>query len=297
MQPHRFGRQRTASVRTLLISDVHLGCKHSQAAECLRFLRSYTPQTLYIVGDFIDGWKCNKGWQWSTECDEIVALIESWIGGGVRVFYVPGNHDSFLRQQRYRRLLPEMMRSVQIADEFIFESAHGWRFLVTHGDRFDFFETKIQWVSKGTSSLYDAILSLNWWYCWYRRALFGQAKSFAASSSSSLSVTTNPYAVCATLKDRVKRGVRFISRFESSISRHALLRGCEGVICGHIHTPDIQRDGQSIYLNTGDWVENCTGLVEHLDGAIHLESAFLPPRQLVLEPHPRCRANANDSAA
>ncbi|MEM9645127.1 MAG: UDP-2,3-diacylglucosamine diphosphatase [Planctomycetota bacterium] len=260
----------TTSIRTLLISDVHLGCKHAQTEAFLSFLRSYRPKQIYLVGDFIDGWKCNRGWHWTDECDQILDHLAKLIREGTEVFYVPGNHDSFLRNSSYQSWLPEAFANVRIADEFVYETVGGWRFLVTHGDLFDWFETRAQWISKGTSWLYDAILSINRW-------LTSQRGDDAA----------NPYAACAAIKHRVKSGVRFISRFEDAITRHAHSRRCEGVICGHIHTPDIVRDGSTLYCNTGDWVENCTGLVEQHDGTICLVSKYKPSQSLALGTHQR----------
>lgn len=253
------------AVRTLLISDVHLGCKHAQAGQFLRFLDSYHPEKLYIVGDFIDAWKINSGWYWSDECHAIVQRLRQFADAGVEMFYVPGNHDSFLRNSSSREMLPSGFPSLRIANEFVYETLRGWRFLVTHGDLFDFFETRAQWISKATSFAYDSCLSLNWWMHYFL-----------------LDDDRNPYGVCASLKDWVKRGVRFVSRFEERILHHALDRGCEGVICGHIHTPDIVQTDSMVYCNTGDWVENCTGLVEHQDGRLQLASLYGENRDLLL---------------
>ncbi|TWU64873.1 UDP-2,3-diacylglucosamine diphosphatase [Crateriforma conspicua] len=266
------------SVRTLLISDVHLGCKHAQVKACLDFLQSYQPEQIYLVGDFIDGWKCNKGWHWPDECNQILNHLEQLIREGTEVFYVPGNHDAFLRNADYLRMIPEAFSQVKIADEFVFETLQGWRLLITHGDLFDFFETRAQWVSRATAGVYDFVLSLNRWV--NRRR-----------------VGSNPYGACAFLKDRVKRGVRFISSFESSIMQHARQRRCEGVVCGHIHTPAIVRRKDSIYFNTGDWVENCTGLVEHHDGTIRLESTYGTPKTLQLNPHERLAMRTRSASA
>ncbi|MEP1648079.1 MAG: UDP-2,3-diacylglucosamine diphosphatase, partial [Rhodopirellula bahusiensis] len=114
-------------------------------------------------------------------------------------------------------------------------------------------ENNAQWLSKGTTTIYDACLCLNRWYhkTWQHR-------------------DRNPHGVCSVLKDRVKRWIRFVSGFESKILNHARQNDCDGVICGHIHTPDIVKGNAMWYCNTGDWVENCTGLVERHDGQLHL---------------------------
>ncbi|QDT02225.1 UDP-2,3-diacylglucosamine hydrolase [Rubripirellula lacrimiformis] len=263
-------------VRTLLVSDVHLGCKHSQSKEFLNFLQGFAPENIYLVGDFIDGWKINTGWHWTQDCDNVISHLIELTRRGTKVFYVPGNHDAFLRSSVLRSALPDEFSRVEVANEFVFETLAGWRFLVTHGDLFDCVEMQAQWLSKGTSALYDACLSLNWWLHRY---------TFAESC--------NPYGVCAVLKDRVKRSIRFISNFESKILDHARLRDCDGIVCGHIHTPDIVTTDSMWYCNTGDWVENCTGLVECHDGQIQLVRRYdediildLPARQSPDHPLP-----------
>lgn len=261
-------------VRTLFVSDVHLGSKHAQAKRCLEFLRSYQPERVYLVGDFIDGWRTHHGWHWNDQCTDVMDHIEGWMSQGAEVFYAPGNHDAFLRQANGHDLILEKFAGkfagVQIADEFVFETIHGWRFLVTHGDLFDVVETQAQWISKATSVAYDTVLSFN--------------RSFNQVIRRS---DKNPYGACAALKSQVKRAIRFVSGFESSIMQHAQTKGCDGVICGHIHTPNIVHKPDLLYCNTGDWVENCTGLIEHTDGRICLESVYGKPRSLELPPHER----------
>lgn len=273
------------AIRTLLVSDVHLGCKYSRSEEFLSFLQRYRPESLYLVGDFFDGWKINSGWHWTDVCDRIVEHLFELTECGTRVFYTPGNHDSFLRRSTFQSLMPAGFPSVKIADEFVYETLHGWRFLVTHGDLFDFFETRAQWLSKGSSWFYDSCLGLNRWI---------QQRFLAADR--------NPYGACAVLKGRVKRGVRFISRYEAKIIRHAIASDCDGVICGHIHTPVLKNSQHGVYCNTGDWVENCTGLVEHHDGQLQLVSRYDEPQTLTLRreqrrPGPQRRSGAEAATA
>lgn len=262
------------SVRAIFISDVHLGSKHSQAARCLEFLRAYEPEVVYLVGDFIDGWRSNQGWTWTEECTQVIDHLEEMMRHGTRVFYTPGNHDAFLRERDGHRQVVQKLSGkfaqVQIEDEFVFESIRGWRFLVTHGDLFDVVESQAQWISKFSSIAYDSVLSINRW-C---NRVAGRGRK-------------NPYGLCATMKSQVKRVIRFISGFESCITRHAHGRGCEGVVCGHIHTPNIIDNQQLLYCNTGDWVENCTALIEYHDGSMQLRSTYAQPMTLDLAVHPR----------
>ncbi|WP_231602702.1 UDP-2,3-diacylglucosamine diphosphatase [Neorhodopirellula pilleata] len=261
-------------VRTLLLSDVHLGSKHTQTAQCLDFLKSYQPEQVYLVGDFIDGWRTAHGWHWTPLCDEVMDYFEDLMAKGTKVFYTPGNHDAFLRDIDGHNLIMEKFAGkfadVEIADQFVFETVRGWRLLVTHGDLFDVVETQAQWVSKITSIAYDVILSCNRLvnHCVGRRH-------------------RNPYGACAWLKSQVKRAIRFCSGFEPNLMQHARAEGCEGVICGHVHTPNMIHRPHLLYCNTGDWVENCTGLVEHHDGRISLDSIYGKTRTLELPQHHR----------
>ncbi|MCO8121213.1 UDP-2,3-diacylglucosamine diphosphatase [Stieleria sp. TO1_6] len=268
------------AIRTLLVSDVHLGCKHARTEEFLRFIERYRPDTLYLVGDFFDAWKINSGWHWNELCDRIVDHLIKLVDDGTRLLYTPGNHDSFLRQSAFQAMLPASFPAVKVADEFVFETLHGWRFLVTHGDLFDFFETKAQWISKGSSAFYDSCLSLN---RWVQRRFLGQDR--------------NPYGACAVVKGRVKRGVKFISRYENKIMQHASNRQCDGVICGHIHTPVIKQSNSILYCNTGDWVENCTGLIEHHDGGLQLVSRYGEAQSLPLPRRTVCFATKDPNSS
>lgn len=245
-----FGRQ----VRTVFLSDVHLGSRHSQCDELLEFLDGLSPERLYIVGDFIDGWELKRSFRWLPCYSRLLLRLTALAERGTRLFYVPGNHDSFVKDQTLTAGVIDRLGFVEIADEFVFETADRRRFLVTHGDRFDIVEQSAQWLSVGTTGLYNTILSANWWLS----RLMGRRGQ-------------SPYRLCAILKNRVKAAIRFISRFENLLIAHAKQQGCDGVICGHLHTPAIvHRDGVT-YCNTGDWVENCTALLEYADGSLELE--------------------------
>lgn len=241
-------------VRTAFVSDVHLGATHAQPDAFLEYLNQLHPESLYIVGDFIDGWKLRSGFRWEPVCSRILTRLTQLQSLGTRLFYTPGNHDSFLRSDSFVRSLDGRFAGVEIADEFQFTSADGQRFLVTHGDLFDVVECGAQWLSRLSSSIYDPLLSMN-------RLTSRLLKRHDRS----------PYAFCAKLKKRVKQGVRFISGFEDRLLEHARTNRCDGVICGHIHTPAIVHRRGMTYCNTGDWVENCTALVESHDGSLSLD--------------------------
>lgn len=234
------------AVRSLFVSDIHLGCKHAQAAEFLEMLERFEPRNLYVVGDFIDGWKLKRRWRWLPEYDRIFQRMMALKRSGTRLMYTPGNHDSFLRG------FLANFGVIEIQDRFIHEAADGRRFVVTHGDQFDRVEQSCQWLSLVASYAYDVLLTANWW----ANKLRGKKH--------------DPYAFCGAIKRRVKRLVKHVSEFEQQLLDDARGADCDGIICGHVHAPRITTIDEVAYLNTGDWVENCTALVEFDDGSFDL---------------------------
>lgn len=236
-------------VRSLFISDVHLGSKHTQAEAFLELLERYEPEHLYIVGDFIDGWKLKRRWRWKACYDRILHRLMSLKRCGTKIYYTPGNHDEFLRN------FIADYGIVDMRNEFVHQAADGRRFLVTHGDKFDKVEQSMPWLSLVGAYAYDNLLSINYWLNWAR----GKKH--------------NRYAFCGMVKRNVKRLVKHVSDFEGQLIEAAAERRCFGIICGHIHTPRIMQLDNLAYLNTGDWVENCTALVEFDDGTFELNRA------------------------
>ncbi|MEM9187131.1 MAG: UDP-2,3-diacylglucosamine diphosphatase [Planctomycetota bacterium] len=233
-------------VRSLFVSDVHLGCKHSQADGFLELLEKYEPRYLYVVGDFIDGWKLKRRWRWLPAYDRILQRLMALRRAGTQLYYTPGNHDAFLRG------FLANFGVIDIRDRFVHTGADGRRFLVTHGDQFDRVEQGMPWLSLAASYGYDVLLSANWMV----NKLRGKKH--------------DPYAFCGAIKRGVKRLVSHVSEFEQLLITNAREERCDGIICGHIHAPRIiQVDGLA-YCNTGDWVENCSALVEYDDGGFEL---------------------------
>jgi len=256
-------------VRTVFISDVHLGHKHSQGLPLIRFLEDLRPQSLYLVGDIIDGWALGGRSGWSETCTDVLRRLSEMADAGTKLYYTPGNHDAFLRDTSGLRFVTERFDFVEIADEFIFEAADGRKFVVTHGDLFDVFETSAQWISVLLSVFYNTCLSANRWLSVLLRRK-----------------NKSPYHLCSAGKRIVKRVVRFLSRYERSLSEYAQLKDCDGVICGHLHTPKIaERDG-FVYCNTGDWVEHCTALIEGNDGTLSLLQFYGNQASSVSRPRP-----------
>jgi UDP-2,3-diacylglucosamine pyrophosphatase LpxH len=244
------------TVRTLIVSDLHLGARYSQAENFLAYINTIRPEQVFVLGDFLDGWKIRARWHWRREYTGILRRLFDWAESGVELFYTPGNHDDFLRCPELSDMLSKSGVQVSIRDEFVFKSLDGRRFLAFHGDKFDTVETRFPWLSHALTHAYDPLLTLNSWTNWWR----GEPRG--------------PYALCAAVKYRVKAAVRFLSHFEEQLERYTRERGCDGVICGHLHTPRAAMLGRLAYFNSGDWVENCTALVERLDGRLVLESFF-----------------------
>jgi UDP-2,3-diacylglucosamine pyrophosphatase LpxH len=248
------------SVRTLVVSDVHLGSRHAQAEHFLTYLQQIRPEQLFILGDFLDGWELGFRWRWKPVYSQIINRLFDLAEGGTELYYTPGNHDQFLRCPEVARFLQKSGVCVNIRDEFIIRTQTGKRYLALHGDRFDTLEVEHQWFSVFLSYVYSPLLTINRWISKWMR--------FQGS----------PYRACATHKHHVKCAARFFSCFELKMYRYVQDRGCDGVICGHIHTPGIMTSDNITYINTGDWIEHCTALVEHHGGELTLES-FFPERQ------------------
>ena len=233
-------------VRSLFVSDVHLGSKHSQANDFLEMLEAHEPRHLYIVGDFIDGWKLKRRWRWHATYDRILHRLMELKRSGTKIYYAPGNHDNFLRGYLADYGV------IEITDRFVHQAADGRRYLITHGDQFDKVEQSMQWLSLIGTYAYDILLSTNYWLNWAR----GKKH--------------NRYAFCGVIKRRIKGLVKHVSDFEAQLIEAAANERCYGIICGHIHSPRIMHLDNLAYMNTGDWVENCTSLVEFDDGAFEL---------------------------
>jgi UDP-2,3-diacylglucosamine pyrophosphatase LpxH len=235
-------------VRTAFISDVHLGTRGCQAELLLDFIRHLECDTLYLVGDIIDGWKLKGGWYWPQAHNDVVQKVLRLARKGVNVIYVPGNHDEMVRD--YCGI---HFGGVVVARDAIHETADGRRFLVTHGDEFDGVVQHAKWLAFLGDWSYRTILMLNTWFNLARRRMgFGY------------------WSLSAFLKVKVKNALQFIEAYESAVAEEARRRGVDGVICGHIHKAEMRDIDGIEYVNDGDWVESCTAIVEHLDGSLEL---------------------------
>ncbi|MGB5948268.1 MAG: UDP-2,3-diacylglucosamine diphosphatase [Parvibaculum sp.] len=234
--------------RTLFLSDIHLGTPGCKADLLLDFLRHNDAETIYLVGDIIDGWRLKRSWYWTAAHNAVVQELLRKARKGAAIIYIPGNHDEALRD--YTGL---NFGGADIMGEAIHETADGRRFLVIHGDQFDSVVKYAKWLAHLGDRAYGAALALNNWLHEIRR-LFGL-----------------PYwSLSSYLKHRVKNAVEYISSYEAAVARSARERGVDGVICGHIHHAEIRAMDGVLYCNDGDWVESCTALAEDEEGTLSI---------------------------
>ena len=235
-------------VRTVWISDVHLGTPGCQAHALLHFLRTVECERLYLVGDIIDGWQLRRSWYWPQSHNDVVQKLLRKARKGTRVIFIPGNHDEFAR-----RYLDHTFGGIEVAEECIHVTADGKRLWVTHGDLYDGVIQVARWLAYLGDNLYEFTLRLNRWFNSWRARL------------------GLPYwSLSGFLKLKVKRAVSYVSDFEDALAREAVKRGAHGVVCGHIHHPEMRTIGSILYCNDGDWVESLTALVEDADGSLRI---------------------------
>jgi UDP-2,3-diacylglucosamine pyrophosphatase LpxH len=234
--------------RTIWISDVHLGTAGCNAALLLSFLKSTDSETLYLVGDIIDGWRLKRSWYWPDAHNDIIRRVLKKAKRGTKVIYIPGNHDEAARQ-----FIGLNFGGVQLLHDAIHETADGRKLWVLHGDAFDGVVLYARWLAFLGDYAYGLLLRLN--------TLVNAARRKLGFDYWSLS---------AFLKRKVKNAVEYVGRFEEAVIHAAQERHVDGVICGHIHSAEIRPMGNLIYYNDGDWVESCTALVEHMDGRMEI---------------------------
>jgi UDP-2,3-diacylglucosamine pyrophosphatase LpxH len=258
----------TNRVRTLFLSDIHLGSKGCQADQLLDFLRYYDANTIYLVGDIVDGWQLKSGWYWPQSHNDVVQKLLRKARKGARMIYIPGNHDEFLRDYYGTHF-----GGFEVVEDAIHVAADGTPYLVIHGDMFDIVIRHARWLALLGDKAYDFAIWINTYFNALRR---------------SLGFTYWSLSQWAKLK--IKNAVNFIGAFESALAGEARRRGVKGVICGHIHHAVVRRQGGFSYINCGDWIESCTAVLEHFDGSFELIKWVAPGRSLVLPDIPGTRA-------
>lgn len=236
-------------VRSVFLSDIHLGTRACQADSLLDFLREYSAEQTYLIGDIVDFWAMSRGIHWTQAQNTVIQKLLRRARHGERVVFIPGNHDEALRD--YCGIV---FGEIEVVAEWVHETADGRRFLLIHGDLFDQVTRHHRWVAVLGDKAYDLLVGINHRLSWVRRKL-GMAGYWSLAG----------YA-----KRKVKTALNFIFDFEESAVHHARERGLDGVICGHIHWAQIREIEGLCYVNCGDWVDSCTAIVEHFDGRLEL---------------------------
>lgn len=234
--------------RTIFISDFHLGSKGCQSSMLLDFLRNTRSDYLYLVGDIIDGWRLKNKWFWPQEHNDVVQKILRKARHGTKVYYVSGNHDELVR-----KFVPINLGEVNIVNETIHITADNKKLLILHGDKFDAIIRVAPWLAHLGDYAYDFAL-------WTNVTLNKIRKRLGYKY----------WSLSKFLKLKVKKAVSYINRYEEVVANYAYKKNMDGVVCGHIHHASDKIIGDVHYYNDGDWVENCSALVEHFDGKLEL---------------------------
>ena len=235
-------------VRTLFISDLHLGTPGCQAEALLAFLKAYPSERLYLLGDIIDGWQLRRRWYWPQSHNDVVQKILKRARKGCKVVFVPGNHDEFARH-----FTDHHFGGVEVLSEAVHTTLQGKRLWLIHGDHFDGVIQYAKWLAYVGDNLYELTLRLNTHFNSLRAKL------------------GLPYwSLSQYLKHKVKSAVSYVNKFEEAVAAEARHRGHDGVVCGHIHRAEMRDIEGTLYCNDGDWVESLSALVEHTDGRLEI---------------------------
>ncbi len=235
-------------VRSVWISDVHLGFRGCQARALLHFLHSVETDYLFLVGDIVDFWSLRKSSFWPQEHTNVVRSILGKAKHNTKVIYVPGNHDEIMREY-----IGYTFGNIEFHQDYVYETLHGKKLLVLHGDEFDAIVKHSQFIAKLGSWAYDKLLHINHYVNFFRRIF-----------------KRNYWSLAKYLKLKVKNAVNYIGSFESALAHLAKDRNVDGVVCGHIHHAEVRYINSVLYCNDGDWVESCSSLIEHKDGRLEL---------------------------
>lgn len=234
--------------RTIFLSDLHLGSKAAKADYLIDFLRHNEAERIYLVGDIIDGWRLRRSWHWPQAHNDVVQKLLRQARKGTHITYIAGNHDEFLRSFQGTHF-----GGIEVSDRAIHVAADGKRYLVIHGDQFDVIVHDARWLAYLGDRAYDAAIAIN--------RVVGLVRRLSG----------RPYwSFSSWAKVRVKKAVNFIGNFRTVLAQEARRENVDGVICGHIHHAEIETLGEINYINTGDWVESCTAVVEHFDGRFEI---------------------------
>ena len=234
--------------RTLWISDVHLGSVHCKAEKLLALLEQVECRTLYLVGDIVDVWSMQKRVHWPDSHTRVLRKLMKISHGDTRVIYIPGNHD-----QNFREFCGSEFGNIHIRQTAIHETQSGQQLLVTHGDELDF-AVRYSRLNRFIGDIaYDLLMGVNRRINQLREAL------------------GLPYwSLAKWVKVNVSQADAAIRAYQQAAVTLARDQALDGIVCGHLHYPHVQYFDGILYCNDGDWVENCTALVEDFRGELRL---------------------------
>jgi len=227
-------------VEIAVVSDVHLGTYGCHAKQLLTYLNSIQPKKLILNGDIIDIWQFNKRYFPKSHL-KVVKKIMTMASNGVEVIYITGNHDDMLR-----KFSDTFIGNMSIVDKLVLDldGKKAWFF---HGDVFDASIQNAKWLAKLGGYGYDLLILFNRLINWVLERM-----------------GKNKYSLSKRIKNSVKGALKYISDFEEVATDLAIENGYDYVICGHIHQPKMfireNIHGKTMYLNSGDWIENFTAL-------------------------------------
>ena len=245
---HPANEQDSNKYRTIWISDIHLGTAGCQADALLHFLKHNESDTLYLVGDIIDGWQLRKNWFWPQSHNDVIQKVLRKARKGTQVVFIPGNHDEAARQ-----FAGMTFGDIPILENAVHVTADGKRLWVVHGDEFDQVVRYAKWLAYLGDTMYNFALTLN--------RLLNNVR---------IKLGYPYWSLSQFLKQQVKNAVNFILEFEHALINEAKHRGYDGVVCGHIHKAEIKEVDGLLYCNDGDWVESLTALVEQPCGKLEI---------------------------
>ncbi len=226
--------------RTIIMSDLHLGARQSQTDKIIKFLEENQADKLILNGDIIDGWALKGSGKWTKDCTKIFRKFMKMSEKDTKVIYIRGNHDDFLKD-----FIPFKLNNIRIVRKYVHMGMDGRTYFCFHGDVLDFVIMEARWLAVIGGWSYDFIIRLNTIYNYIRKKL------------------NLPYhSLANTIKQSVKGAINFVSDFEENAKGLTKEKGYDVAVCGHIHHPKLEND----YMNSGDFCENSTCLVEDYNG-------------------------------
>jgi UDP-2,3-diacylglucosamine pyrophosphatase LpxH len=226
--------------KTIIMSDLHLGARQSQTDKIISFLDNNTTEKLILNGDIIDGWALKGNGKWTKDCTKIFRKFMKMSEKNTKVVYIRGNHDDFLKD-----FIPFKLNNIRIVRKYIHNGIDGRKYFCFHGDVLDFVIMEARWLAVIGGWSYDIVIKFN--------TLYNKIRKWF----------NLPYhSLANTIKQSVKGAINFVSDFEDNAKGLTKQKGYDVAVCGHIHHPKIEND----YMNSGDFCENSTCLVEDYNG-------------------------------